>query len=198
MATRNQQNTVTLKTISDFKSILTGGGARSNLFEVVISFPSGIDIEGKDTAVDKSRFLVKAAAIPASTISYIDVGFRGRNLKVASDRTFESWSITIINDTDFAIRSAFEKWQNALSKVSDATGLTNPADYQADAFVHQLDRDGSVLRTYHVYDAFPANITSMPLSADQGAIEEFTVELQFLWWDAVKGESTSAGGEDIT
>jgi hypothetical protein len=197
MATRNQINPVGLKTISNFKNILTGGGTRSNLFEVVLSFPSAIAIEGKDTVVEKSRFLVKAAAIPASTISYIDVGFRGRNLKVASDRTFESWTITVINDVDFSIRSAFEKWQNALSKVSDATGLTNPADYQSDAFVHQLDRDGSILRTYHMYDAFPTNLAPIPLSSDQGAIEEFSVELQFLWWEAIKGDSSSAGGEDI-
>ena len=39
MASRNQVNPPPLRTISDFKSKLTGGGARANLFEVVLTFP---------------------------------------------------------------------------------------------------------------------------------------------------------------
>jgi hypothetical protein len=105
MTTRNQLNPPPLRKITDFKSKLSGGGARSNLFEVVLSFP---DIAPADANVlDKSRFLVKAAALPGSTINPLDVAFRGRTLKVAGDRTFETWTITIINDTDFSIRSAF-------------------------------------------------------------------------------------------
>ena len=105
MATRNQLNPPPLRKITDFKSKLTGGGARSNLFEVVLSFPN---IAQADTnTLDKSRFLVKTAALPASNIAPLDVAFRGRVLKVAGDRTFDSWTITVINDTDFSIRSAF-------------------------------------------------------------------------------------------
>lgn len=196
MATRNQLNSPPLRTISDFKSKLTGGGARSNLFEVVLSFPQNVAVDS--AVLDKARFLVKAAPIPSSTVAYVDVAFRGRVLKVASDRTFESWSITVINDTDFSIRSAFEKWSNTLSNVSTGVGETNPANYQSDAFIYQLDRDGSTLRAYHMYDIFPTSISAIPLSTESSnAIEEFTVELQFLWWEAIKGDSPSAGGEDI-
>ena len=112
MATRNQLNPPPLRKITDFKSKLTGGGARSNLFEVVLSFP---DIAKPDSVVlEKTRFLVKAANLPASNIAPIDVPFRGRILKVAGDRSFDTWSITVINDTDFAIRSAFENWMNKI------------------------------------------------------------------------------------
>ena len=195
MATRNQLNPPPLRKITDFKSKLSGGGARSNLFEVVLSFP---DIAPADTNVlDKSRFLVKAAALPGSTINPLDVAFRGRTLKVAGDRTFETWTITVINDTDFSIRSAFEKWMNAINRVSDNTGTTDPALYQADAFVYQLDRDGSTLRAYHFYDIFPTNISAITLAYETDSIQEFTVEMQILWWEAVKGNSPAAGGEDI-
>jgi hypothetical protein len=195
MATRNQINPPPLRKITDFKSKLTGGGARSNLFEVVLNFPA---LAPASTEVlDKSRFLVKAANLPASNISDITVPFRGRILHVAGDRTFDSWTVTIINDTDFSIRSAFEKWMNAINRVSDNTGSTDPASYQADAYVHQLDRNGDTLRSYHFYDLFPTNISPINLSYDTEGIQEFTVEMQVHWWEAVKGRGPAAGGDDI-
>jgi hypothetical protein len=195
MATRNQINPPPLRKITDFKSKLTGGGARSNLFEVVLNFPALAPASSE--VLDKSRFLVKAANLPASNISDITVPFRGRILHVAGDRTFDSWTVTIINDTDFSIRSAFEKWMNAINRVSDNTGSTDPASYQADAFVHQLDRNGDTLRSYHFYDLFPTNISPINLSYDTEGIQEFTVEMQVHWWEAVKGRGPAAGGDDI-
>jgi len=195
MATRNQLNPPPLRRITDFKSKLTGGGARQNLFEVVLAFP---EVAPADSVVlDKARFLCKTAALPASTVASLPIQFRGRTLNVAGDRTFESWSVNIINDTDFAIRSAFENWMNTINRVSDNTGVTDPALYQADAFVYQLDRDGSTLRAYHFYDIFPTNITAIDLSYDQEGIEEFTVEFQILYWEGIRGNSPNAGGVDI-
>lgn len=195
MPVRDQINPPPLRKITDFKSKLTGGGARANLFEVVLTFP---DAAAPDTNVlEKSRFLVKGANLPASNVAQIDVPFRGRVLKIAGDRTFDTWTVTVINDTDFAIRSAFERWMNTINKVSDNTGLTNPADYQADAYVYQLDRDGSVLRSYRFYDVFPTNVSAITLAYDSQGIQEFTVELQVLYWEATKGTGTNAGGEDI-
>ena len=192
-----QFNKPPLRTITGFKSKLAGGGARPNLFEVELAFPDQISIDN-DTK-EKSRFLVKAAALPASNISPIEINFRGRILKIAGDRTFDTWTITVLNDVDFSIRSAFEKWMNLINKMSDAKGETNPAGYQPDAFVHQLDRDGSTLRTYKFHDVFPTNISQLDLSYETtDAIEEFTVEMQVQWWEALKGVSVNAGGENIS
>ena len=141
MAEKLQQETIPLRKISDFKSKLTGGGARPNLFEVVLAFPTSVAPANENEVLQKSRFLVKAAALPSSTIAPVEIPFRGRILKVAGDRTFETWTITVINDTDFMIRSAMEKWMNTINKLDDASGITNPVDYQTDAMVHQLDRD---------------------------------------------------------
>ena len=189
MPSRQQQNTIPLRKISDFKSRLSGGGARPNLFEVELAFPDAVSIA--NDVLQKSRFLVKAAALPTSTIAPVDIPFRGRILKVAGDRTFETWTVTVINDTDFAIRSAFEKWMNAINKLDDATGLTNPESYQKDAQVHQLDRDGSVLRSYKFWDIYPTNISTIDLSYETtDTIEEFTVELQVLYWTIASGEAS--------
>ena len=195
MPSRQQINPPPLRKITDFKSKLTGGGARANLFEVVLNFP---DLAQPDSAVlDKARFLVKGANLPASNVAQIEVPFRGRVLKIAGDRTFDSWTVTVINDTDFAIRSAFERWSNTINRLSDNTGLTNPADYQADAYVYQLDRDGSTLRSYRFYDTFPTQVGPIELSYDAQGIQEFTVELQVQYWEAIKGTGANAGGEDI-
>lgn len=197
MATRQQLNPPPLRKITDFKSKLSGGGARSNLFEVELAFPGSVNVDGLNDILNKARFLVKAANLPASNIAPIEVPFRGRTLKIAGDRTFETWTITIINDTDFSIRSAFEKWMNTVNRVSDNTGTTDPADYQADAYVYQLDRNGGTLRKYHFYDVFPTQVSPIELSYDAQGIQEFTVELQVQWWEAVKGNAANAGGEDI-
>jgi len=191
-----QFNKPPLRTITGFKSKLAGGGTRPNLFEVEIAFPNETQID--NDVKEKSRFLIKAAALPASNITPIDVNFRGRILKIAGDRTFDTWTVTVLNDVDFSIRSAFEKWMNLINKMEDNTGEQDPAVYQPDAYVHQLDRDGSTLRTYKFHDVFPTQVSQIDLSYETtDAIEEFTVEFQVQWWEALKGIGANAGGENI-
>jgi hypothetical protein len=206
--------TYTERTISDFKSRLVGGGARPNLFECVINFPDFIE---NDNDLDEDmRFMIKAASMPASTINVIDVPFRGRNLKVAGDRTFDPWTITIINDTNFKIRNRFEKWMNYMNRHDDNAGVITPASYQREMYVYQLGRgtvnDGStgaslpdtgsklpVLKTYKFYGCFPTNVSAIDLSYDQAdSIEEFTVDLQVHWWDAVTPDGNSILGTKET
>ena len=199
MANRQQVNTIPLRTISDFKSKLKGGGARPNLFEVELTFPSIVGVQDENEVIENSRFLVKAANLPASTVANIDIPFRGRILKIAGDRTFETWTITVINDTSFSIRSAFEKWMNTINKLNDGTGETDPALYQVDAKVHQLDREGRTLRKYVFKDVFPTNISAIDLSYETtDTIQEFTVEMQVHFYEAFKGDAPQSGGENIS
>jgi len=196
------QNFPSVKTISDFKAVLSGGGARSNLYEVELSFPDLAPIPDRAGVIEKSRFTVKAAALPASQLNFLDVPFRGRTLKVAADRTFESWTITVINDTDYKIRTAFEHWVNFMNNVATNRGETNPANYQADAIVYHQERNNDVLRAYKMYDLFPTSVSSMPLAYDNDAVQEFTVELQVLFWEAFSGNAAAVndgnfGTQDI-
>ena len=185
------------KTLSQFKNRLAGGGARPNLFEVSIpSFPSALGRRvwrnGGRGENSNFKFLAKAAQLPASTIAEVPVPFRGRILKVAGDRTFDTWTVTIINDEDFQLRTAFEAWMNTMSKLNDATGVTNPSSYMTDAYVTQLGRGrvaeatrnrrggrSSTLRNYKFYDIFPTEVSAIELSYDNtDQIEEFTVTFQ--------------------
>ena len=200
----------TLKSLSQFKSKLIGGGARPNLFEVTIpSFPAGINlgVQGDGTGqfdAENFTFLCKAAALPASTMNPIEVPFRGRTLKVAGDRTFDVWTITVINDEDFSHRRAFEAWMQNVNQYSDHSGLTNPNDYMADATVVQLGRaqvaretgtgtggNANVLAQYKFKDIFPTNISAIDLSYDTSdTIEEFTVEFQVQYFEMAGGPGT--------
>ena len=166
--------------VDDFKAKLRGGGARPNLFKATINFPA---YAGGD--VETTSFLCEAAQLPGSTITPIVVPFRGRQLKMAGDRTFDTWSPTIINDTDFIIRDSMERWMNGMNAHSANTGLTNVVDYEADLIVDQLDKDGSIIKTYNFRGCFPTAISPIDLSyASESEIERFTVEFQVQYWEA--------------
>lgn len=166
--------------VDDFKSKLRGGGARPNLFRAIINFPA---YAGGD--VELTSFLCEAAQLPASTMGVITIPFRGRQVKIAGDRQFDVWTPTIINDTDFKIRNAMERWMNAINGHSANTGLTNPVDYQADLIVEQLDKDGSILKTYTFRGCFPTSVAAIDLSyATENEIERFTVEFQVQYWES--------------
>ena len=181
------------RSISAFRGKLTGGGARSNLFEVDITFPASV---GPDNVRDeKVNFLCKAAEIPASNLGNIPVPYRGRVLPVAGDRTFDPWTVTIINDVGFEIRDAMEKWSNSINDLQTAQGTTNPEVYQRSALVKQLSREGSApgdpektLRTYKFEGIYPNTVSSIPL--DFGAtdqIEEFQVTFNYLFYEVASG-----------
>tara|TARA_B100000212_G_C27180950_1_gene450280 strand:+ start:55 stop:663 length:609 start_codon:yes stop_codon:yes gene_type:complete len=192
------------RSIVDFRSKMTGGGARSNLFEVTIEYPDLLGLSSdSDGPKATGEFLIKAAEIPASNLGNIPVPFRGRVLPVAGDRTFDPWTVTVINDTNFKVRDAMEKWSNFINDLQTSQGVINPEDYQTAAFVKQLSREGEanpgtidVLREYRFEGIYPNVVSSIPL--DYGAtdqIEEFQVTFNYLFYSVPSGSTvTSAGG----
>ena len=187
------------RTITDFRSKLTGGGARSNLFEISIpDFPTGNNITEREV-----EFMAKAAAIPAANIGSIPVPFRGRVLPVAGDRTFDPWTVTVINDTSFNIRDAMEQWSNSINDLQFDGGITNPAGYQTDAFVTQLgrvnDNSGKLssgtdnmqqIRQYKFFGIYPSVVSSIPLDyGSTDAIEEFQVTFNYIYWTVESGSN---------
>ena len=138
---------------------------------------------GVNLDVDFSSFMCEAAQLPASTVGTIVVPFRGRQLKMAGDRTFDVWTVTIINDTGFRIRDEMEKWMNAIANHADAGGTQNPELYFTDLKVEQFDRDNSVIKEYTFKDAWPSEVSAIDLSyGDTDTIERFTVTWQYQYW----------------
>lgn len=180
---------MSIGSIDNFKAALIGGGARANQFRVDLTFPALV--QNGTAAGLASQFMCKAAAIPDSTLNIVGVPYRGRMLKLAGDKTFENWSVTIINDTNFLMRNAFERWHNSVNNFVDGTGVDAPAAYQSDMYVHQLDRNGNTLQSYKFVAAWPASLGKIDLAfnENQTTVEEFTVDFAYQYW-----QSTSVGG----
>lgn len=188
--------------LKTFKNSLAGGGARPNLFRVDINgiLPGGNSLDADD------NILIKAAQLPESTVGLIEVPFRGRTFKVAGDRTFAPWTITVINDENMRVRRIMEQWMQAIAQYQDGSGLQSPEGYMKEAIVTQLTRTpsnksltigGGLAETmkYKFHDIFPTNISAIDLSYDSSdTIEEFTVEFQVQFWEAL--EYPSEGNSD--
>jgi hypothetical protein len=169
--------------IDDFKANLIGGGARANQFRVTITPPTGIAI-GLD--VRRTSFLARASSLPAQTVAEIAIPFRGRSIYIAGDREFtDAWTTTFMNDTDFMIRNAMERWSNGINDLADASGVIAPADYQTDLTVEQLDRDDTVLKSYIFRSAWPISVAAIELNSDAATtIEEFEVTWRYQHFEA--------------
>ncbi len=173
-----------MASINDFKANLIGGGARANQFRVTITPPPGIAI-GLD--VRRTSFMCKGTNLPAQELTPIEVPFRGRKIYIAGDREFsETWTTTFINDTDFMIRNAMERWSNGINDLALNTGVIDPADYQTDLTVEQLDRDETILKTYILRNAWPTTSGSaIDLSMDtESTVEEFTCSWRYQHFEA--------------
>ena len=169
--------------IDDFKANLIGGGARANQYRVTITPPTGIAI-GLD--VRRTSFLVTASNLPAQTLAEIAIPFRGRQIYIAGDRTFDDpWSTTFMNDTDFMIRNALERWSNGINDLAEGTGVIAPADYQTDLFVDHLDRDDTILKSYIFRNAWPTTISAIELANETAdAIETFECTWRYQHFEA--------------
>lgn len=164
--------------IDNFKAALGAGGARPNQFGVRILWPNGA---GPATDGDSTyHTMVTGAALPASNVNPTILQYRGRELKLAGERTFDPWTITIVNDTGFTLRNAFEDWMELMNNKVDNGGETIPNNYMGGFDVTHLDRNDSRIAEYALFNAFPINMSEIALQyAQNDVIEEYTVTIQF-------------------
>ena len=184
-----------------------GQGVKPNMFSIDIQWPAGGLVGGvptDSTEKDLINVLCKSAALPASNLGVIEVPFRGRTVKIAGDRTFDTWTTTFFNDKDFKLRAFFEQWANSINTHEGNTAPlftpNNSDGYMADLGVKQLEKDaseeGAILREYTLKYCFPTNVSSIDLAYDSNdQIEEFTVEWQYSYFTAEGG--TRAGVSSI-
>ena len=179
-----------------------GQGVKPNMFMVDVNFPSVLSKSADD--LETTNIMCKSAALPGSNLGVIEVPFRGRTVKIAGDRTFDTWTVTFFNDKDFKLRAFFEEWANKINtheaNTSELFVPNSSTGYTADLKVKQLEKDdtttGSVLRQYTLFYCFPTNVSQIDLAYDSNdQIEEFTVEWQYSYFKAEGGER--AGVSDI-
>ena len=191
--------------VSQFLSTINQG-IKPNMFSVDISFPGGGQFANNDR--DLTNILCKSAALPGSNLGVIEVPFRGRTVKIAGDRTFDTWTATFFADANMEVRGLFEDWANSINSHEGNTAtrfLPNQGaeGYMADLYVSQLEKDaeagGSVIRTYQLHHCFPTNVSAIDLAYDSNdQISEFTVEWQYSFFTAGQGQSARAGGAPVS
>ena len=178
--------------INEIRSNLALGGQRPTLFQVEMTNPA-------NSAGDiKTPFLVRASQVPASTLGFIEIPYFGRKVKIAGDRTFAEWNVTVMNDEDFLIRNAIEEWMNEInSHLGNVRGFGSAADlsYKSTAEVTQFSKTGVPLRKYKFNGIFPVNLTEMEVDWNAtDLIQEFQVTFQYDWWEVSGGSTGNAGG----
>ena len=166
--------------VNDFRSQLQYGGAKPTLFEVQIQNPVS------NIADLKSTFMIKTAQLPSSELGEIQAPYFGRKIKLAGDRTFQPWSVTVINDEDFVVRNAMETWMSFMNSHEgnmQQFGTSSPAAYKSQAIINQYAKTGQIIRTYKFHGLYPANITEIQMSwGAVDEIEEFGVTFNYDWW----------------
>jgi hypothetical protein len=194
---------MTFATISTLKTQLNKG-ARANLFQIELTFPTGVvsAVSGNSTSLSENMgLLCKAAAVPGFTIGVIEVPFRaGRRIKIAGDRTFADWTVTVINDEIHNLRNAFNAWVNFVSSSNyDSTSKSTATDYYSTVRIKHLKADGTVSRQYQLVDAYPTDVGALDLSFDStDTLSEFTVNFQYHYLQAGNKDEGFQAAADMT
>ena len=186
--------------IQQLKTALAGRGARANLFEINIAFPTLTSVDASLASTkftEDTKILCKAAAVPGFTVGTIEVPFRaGRRIKIPGDRTFADWTVTIINDENQTLRRAFNAWVNLISKGNyESQSKSTISEYYQDITCTHLRGDNTTSRKYELNDAFPTDVSAIDLSFDStDTLSEFTVNFQYHYLKA--GNSTTSFATD--
>jgi len=171
--------------INNFRANLTGQGARPNLFEITVPFPTAVPT---GEAGQKITFMCKTAQLPGADIGLVEVPYFGRNIKLAGNRTFAEWTTTIINDEDFAVHAGLSNWMNGINTHAGNERTFAGTDYQVDAVVKQYTKSGDVAKEITIINCWPASVAPIELGWDQNdAIEEYAVTWQYDYWQANDG-----------
>lgn len=186
--------------VDSFRASMTGDGARASLFDVQLTFPLAIGTGGTapgtlGSAQQQVTFRARASSLPGDAISSIPINYFGREIKLAGNRSFPDWSITVIQDEDFNLRDAFERWMSGInshvSNIRLPVMLSGDGGYQQDAFVTQYSKTGEIIKVYKLVGCFPTDVSAIELDWGSENIEEFTVNFAYQWWETLTTTDSS-------
>jgi len=173
-----------MATLDQFKSKLVGGGARANQFSVTLTSPGNL------VPAELASFMVKAASLPGQTIEEIGLNYRGRILYIDGDRTFDTFTTTVINDIGFEIRNGIEAWLNLINLMTSNTSAQNPTDYMADLTITQFDRKDTAIKSHVLQNCWPTVLAPIELSWDtRSEVETFDVTWRYTKFTGTTGDA---------
>ena len=184
-------------TVSSFKSNMAagGGGARPTLFSVEIncSFDASLSFTKNE------NLLCKATSIPAANIAALPLNYAGRAYKWNGFRTFDNWTVTVVNDETFGQRNKIMEWMRRISGKMDGDRTQKYGDHmstggifkEGTATITQFGTDGTAKQKYKIHNMWPTELAGIPLDWSSDAVEEYTVTWAYDWWThGVKTSST--------
>tara|TARA_R100000808_G_scaffold25083_1_gene61539 strand:- start:1675 stop:2289 length:615 start_codon:yes stop_codon:yes gene_type:complete len=189
--------------IRDFAGRLQFGGARPALFECNFTAPNSAGMQDLP-------FLCRATQTPPKTLTTVETQYFGRTIRFGGVQQFDTWTVTVINDEDFAIRNVLEGWadivnkpignQRAIGPGSGAPGVigggTTEGAYKTDGQITQYGKRGNAIATYRVVGLFPTEVAAMDLDwATADAIQEFTVTFNIDYWHRDTVQALSDKGQ---
>lgn len=177
--------------INDIKQNFKLQGARPTLFQVVLPGPDQGDIRQK---LSISEFVISATTIPESQLGNIAVPYFGRIINFAGDRTYNPWTVSVMNDEDFKVRDALETWSDLINGKQSNLRNFEQDTYKVNAQVRQFDKQGSVIREYEFVGLYPSIIEPINLNwRDVNQFENFNVQFIYDYWRVIGGNTGSAG-----
>ena len=185
--------------IASFRQKMANDGARPNLFTVGIPNRTGFWEGSTDF-----QFFCRASQLPGMTLGAVPVNYFGRQVKWAGNKTYSDWTVTVINDENFAHRSQFEQWMNSINGAADNVrfGSGSSTDYTVNPVtVTQLSKLGedTKARKYMLHYVFPTDISPITLDwGDNDTIEEYTVTFSFDYFTTEIGDVTGGVGGPTT
>lgn len=173
--------------INKISNALKYGGARPNLFKVSLTVPEALQTLIGNLAKDNFTYMCQAAQLPPSTLGSVTVPYMGREYKVAGNRTFGDWTVTVMNDEDFDLKVSFEAWMAAINghvhNVRAKGATSNPMSYKANAKVDQYTKEGDIAVSYSLYGMFPTSVGAIELNwGTNNTIETFGVTFAYDYW----------------
>ena len=192
--------------VQDFRASLVSDGARASLFDVQLTFPVVVGTGGTapgafGSAQQQVTFRARSTSLPGDSISSIGLNYFGREIKVAGNRSFPDWSFTVINDEDFNLRNAFERWMSGInshvSNLRTSAMLSGDGGYQQDAYVTQYGKVGNIIKVYKLVGCFPTDVSAIDLDWGADNIEEFAITFAYQWWESVETTDSSSSASLI-
>lgn len=174
--------------VQEFRAQLQFDGARPNLFSVSMPFPGAV-VGAAGAAQAEITYMARASQLPGSTQGTVPLFYFGRDVKLAGNKTYPDWTLTIINDEDMLVRKALEQWMNGINGAR--SNLRNPAftsatSYGIDAQVNQYGKTGGIIKNYKFIGMFPVDVSPIDLDwSSNDTVEEYSVTFAYQWWEDV-------------
>jgi len=173
--------------IDEYLYAMREGGARQYLFSVYFNFPSSIGIL-EDDMKKNIKYYVRTSSLPESTYEDIVIPYPGYSFKMAGNRTYADWTVSLNIDKKNDVLKIFHDWHNMIYNPQDHT-YSAPIQYMLNQNLWMLGPDLKPTSEYVLYAAWPKAIGNITM--DYSSTELMSVDITFSYQYYMRRDSTT-------